>query len=140
MSFISISVIFYLIIGKKSKIYLKIIPYIFLGLAIFTLFSNLSFLNREKIVKNCYIIPMENELDPNELIYYYDNDIEYIFYIKDNNKKKEIKIPINNVKLNISNEKYAIAKIEYSKLTKIWSLFIGDNKPIILNAELFLIN
>jgi hypothetical protein len=98
---------------------------------------DISFLPRQNTFKMCNIIPMENDLNPNELFYYWDDDTECTFYIKNiTGNKVEVKVPSNSYIVNESNDKYATVLIKYSELTSFWKIFIGDSKPINTSAEL----
>jgi hypothetical protein len=131
-------ILLFLVDFFKSKIMIIIISIMMVFGVLMICLSNIPFLPRQNsfIVRN--IIPIENDLDPNELFYYWDDDTECIFYIKDiNGNKVEVKVPSNSYKINepCTCNKYATVLIKYTELTPFWEIFIGNSKPINTSVE-----
>ena len=85
---------------------------------------------------------MENDIDSTELFYVYDDDVNYIFYIEKNGKKKEVRVSnkISNVDLEdtcifggIKCNSYV--KVDYTNFTDIWQ-FLLFSKPIITSVDI----
>lgn len=134
---LSLILLFLVDFFKTKKIMIIIISIMLvIGLLIVCL-PDIPFLPRQNTFKVSNIIPMENDLNPNDLFYYWDDDTDCTFYIKDiKGDKVEVKVPSNCYVINESCEKYATVLIEYTELTPFWEIFIGDNKPINTRVEL----
>lgn len=134
---LSLILLFLVDFFKTKKIMIFIISIMLVIGFLIVCLPDISFLPRQNTFKVCNIIPMENDLNPNELFYYWDDDTECTFYIKDvKGNKIEVKIPSNSYTINESCEKYATVLIKYTELTPFWGNFIGNNKPINTSAEL----
>lgn len=128
----------------RSGIVIKQILGLILCLAAIVVFNmkDVSFIPRKVMFEVERIVPMTNYLDSTELYYVYDDDVNYIFYVEKNGKKKEMKVSnkISNIDLEdtcifegIKCNSYA--EVDYTDYTDIWQ-FLLFSKPIITSADI----
>lgn len=100
---------------------------------IFLLLSTIDLIPRQTVITVQKIVPMENDLDPSEKIYFDDDDETVTYYTLN---QKEMKFPSNIVKYDsckISDSFVHITSVEY---TSIWTFILGFQKSVITEVTI----